>query len=349
MQNSKNTKAKKSGDNVRIAFAGASYDDPIDRTFNNNIDVYNNKKYVSYGKNNDFPNYLYEAYLQCGILQGIINGIVDSLYKRLSSIDISEDDLLKCLYDYIIFGGYAVEVLRSKAGSTVKINHLPFENIRVSADKKVGFFSNKWGRFTSKYVELPLNDSTATHSIYYYSGRLSRGVYPLPMYFSALKSIEIQNEIKNFHLATIKNNFNSNLIININNGNYSMETQKKVENMLNEKFSGAKNAGKMMLLFNDSKENAADAVRLESDKFDEKYQSLDKSTKEDIFIAFRATPCLFGLMPENNGFSKEEYAEAMNLFEQNVLEPLLITFVHSFKAGDVVIVDEDAKVESNQE
>ena len=49
-------------------------------------------------------------------------------------------------------------------------------------------------------------------------------------------------------------------------------------------------------------------------------------------------------MPENNGFSKEEYAEAMNLFEENVLEPLLLTFVKSFKAGVVEIVNKDTKI-----
>lgn len=49
-------------------------------------------------------------------------------------------------------------------------------------------------------------------------------------------------------------------------------------------------------------------------------------------------------MPENNGFSKEEYAEAMNLFEENVLEPLLLTFVKSFKAGTIEIVDNDTKI-----
>lgn len=328
---------------IRIGFAG-SFDEPIVKINNNSIDFFNNKKYVSYGVNNDFPQYIYDAYMQCGILQGIINGIVDSLYKRVKSNDISDDDLLKCLYDYIIFGGYAVEVLRSKTLKTVKINYLPFENIRVNSTKTIGYYSNKWGKYTGKAVEYPLNDDTSTHSIYYYSGRLTRGVYPVPMYFSALKSIEIQNDIKTFHLSTIKNNFNSNVIININNGNYTEETQREIEKLINEKFSGAENAGKMVLMFNDSKENAADIVRLEGDKFDEKYQALDKSTKEDIFIAFRATPCLFGLMPENNGFSKEEYAEAMNLFEENVLEPLLLTFVKSFKAGVIEIVNNDTKI-----
>ena len=38
----------------------------------------------------------------------------------------------------------------------------------------------------------------------------------------------------------------------------------------------------MVLMFNDSKDNAADIVRLEGDKFDEKYQALDKSTKDEI-------------------------------------------------------------------
>lgn len=306
-----------------------------------NLDYFRKSdSWVRYGEDNKFPNKLLENYMQCAVLQGIINGIVDNIINR---IDVRLDDLqnidgdtindvvLKLLYDYIIFGGYSAEIIKNKAGHIHTIRYIPFERMRVNDTLTTGYYSTSWDKGYGKPTELPLNDYSANHYFYYYRGRLTRGIYPIPMYYAAYKSVIIQNEIKNFHLNTIQNNFNANLIINFNNGKPSQSQKEEIEKQIADKFTGTDNGGKFLLSFNDNKDSAVTIERLESDNFDEKYQALDKSTKEDIFIAFRATPCLFGLNPENNGFSKEEYAEAMGLFNQNVLVPIGKAFVSSLK------------------
>ena len=316
--------------NKKLSFSIAGYDLPERQAGKSLIDGLSleqgSKTYVPYGADNLFPQFLYGQYSQCSILGGLINGIADMIFNEMKEeIDLtslSEDTLLKAVYDYLIFGGFSLEVLRGRTLKISQVKHIPFEYIRVNQDLTTAFYNKRWGKYTQKYESLPINDAKATHSIYYFNGRLTRGTYPVPMYISALKSVEIQNEIKTFHLATIKNNFNSNLVMNINQGNYTDETKKKIEKLINEKFSGAENAGKMIIMFNDSKDYACSIERLQSDNFDDKYQALDKSTKDDIFIAFRATPCLFGMAPENNGFSKEEYQEAMALFNRNVITPI---------------------------
>ena len=74
--------------------------------------------------------------------------------------------------------------------------------------------------------------------------------------------------------------------------------------------------------FNQSKENATTIERLSSDDFDKKFEALQKSTTKDIFIAWRATPALFGLNPENNGFSKQEFLEAFELYNKTMVSPI---------------------------
>ena len=86
-----------------------------------------------------------------------------------------------------------------------------------------------------------------------------------------------------------------------------------------------------MLNFNNDKEHATDVVRLNADDFDKKYDALLKSVREDIFISMRATPALFGVNPENNGFSKQEFIEAFTLFNKTVIQPVQKQLERMFK------------------
>ena len=106
---------------------------------------------------------------------------------------------------------------------------------------------------------------------------------------------------------------------------------------MKEKFCGTDNAGSFLLLFNDSKDNACEIAKIQDDKFDLKYDALAKSVKEDIFIAFRATPTLFGLPNENNGFSKQEYLESFELYNKTVVVPLQKDVERAFKSIGFVI------------
>ena len=73
------------------------------------------------------------------------------------------------------------------------------------------------------------------------------------------------------------NDFNSNCIISFNSGSVDEETKKKVEKQFKEKFTGSRNAGKFLLAFNESKDNAVTVERLASDDFDKRYEALSKT------------------------------------------------------------------------
>ena len=158
--------------------------------------------------------------------------------------------------------------------------------------------------------------------VVYFKGHITRGVYPIPRFIGALAAVETSTEIGKFHLNNILNNLTSSAIINFNNGEPSEEEKKRIEKRLNDKFSGANNAGKNMIVFNNNKESAVTVERLSEDNFDKKFETLAKSTREEIFISCRATPALFGLNPENNGFSKAEFLEAFELYNKTVVKPI---------------------------
>lgn len=303
--------------------------------------------YVSWGKDNRFPNDLYDMYQNSAILQSVINGTADYVFGSgvISAFDVVndkyetlEDVVKRCVFDLLIFGGFAIQLMY-KGGKVEAMYWLDFQKCRKSEDEKKVYYSDDWGKYAKKALEYnawtPGTDKGTC--IFYYKGHKTRGIYPVPMYIGALKSVKISTEISNFHLNNITKGFASNAVISFNNGEPDEDTKARIEKDVKEKFCGTDNAGSFLLLFNDSKDNACEIAKIQDDKFDLKYDALAKSVKEDIFIAFRATPTLFGLPNENNGFSKQEYLESFELYNKTVVVPLQKDVERAFKSIGFVI------------
>ena len=303
--------------------------------------------YVSWGKDNRFPNDLYDMYQNSAILQSVINGTADYVFGNgvISAFDVVsdkyetlEDVVKRCVFDLLIFGGFAVQLMY-KGGKVEAMYWLDFQKCRKSEDEKKVYYSDDWGKYAKKALEYnawtPGTDKGTC--IFYYKGHKTRGIYPVPMYIGALKSIKISTEISNFHLNNITKGFASNAVISFNNGEPDEDTKARIEKDVKEKFCGTDNAGSFLLIFNDSKDNEKKKKKIQDDKFDEKYQSLAKYVKEDIFISFRATPELFGLSVEGNGFSREEYLQAFALYNKTVVVPLQKDVERAFRSFGFVI------------
>ena len=303
--------------------------------------------YVSWGIGNRFPQDLYDMYQNSAILQSVINGTADYVFGGgvISAFEVVNDryetldDIIKkCVFDYLIFGGFAIQLMY-KGGKVEAMYWLDFQKCRRNEDQTKVYYSDDWGKYAKKALEYnswtPGTDKGTC--IYYYKGHKTRGIYPVPMYVGALKSVKISTEISNFHLNNIVKGFASNAIISFNNGEPDEDTKAKINKDIREMFCGTDNAGTFLLLFNESKENACEIAKIQDDKFDLKYAALSKSVKEDIFIAFRATPTLFGLPNENNGFSKQEYLESFELYNKTVVTPIQKDFERAFRSMGFVI------------
>ena len=294
-----------------------------------------NKEYVYYGTNNKYPNYLLELYLNCSTLTSIIDGTVDYINGNGVQTDSEflkgiinskgekiEDLLRKISVDFQIFGGFTIQIIRNINNDITELVWLDFSKIRVNENEDKIFYSNDWGKNKAKAKIYPSFDQTSPSSIYYYKGDKTRGLYPIPTYNSAIMSIETQIEIKKFHKSSLLNNFTSNLLINFNNGIPTEDEKKVLEKKISEKFTGGDNAGKFLISWNEDKDKQTEVIRLESDNFDEKYQALNKSSTNDIFTSFRATPMLFGTPLENIGFSSQEYQDSFNLYNRVSVSPI---------------------------
>lgn len=329
------------------------------------------KKYVGYGEDNRYPEYLFNLYQNSTILQSIINGIVDyAVGQGVNGLFLSDkvnvdgetwDDICKnVMLDIMVTDGFALNILRDAENRISEIYWLDIKNVRLSEDGKTGYYDENINGWGAKPKELPIFDPKQKQksSIFYYKGA-SRGLYPVPRWSGAIKAVETSCEISNYHLKSILNNFSPSAIISFNNGVPDKATQEAMEKKINKKFVGSDNVNRFILSFSESGDNATTVQKIDSDTADQKFHTLKDSITEEIFIAFRATPALFGMNPENTGFSKTEFLESFQLFNKTVIEPLQKTLNKQFNKifdstedtlsfNKFVIWDEEINVVENE-
>lgn len=305
------------------------------------------KDFIAWGNDNRYPNYLFSLYEDCATLQSIINGTSDfscgnditcnvqSFSKTVNKNgDTIGDIIQRIVSDYLIFGGFALQVIRNANGNISELYWIDFTKIRSDKKNEVFFYSDEWDKSYGrvKYIIYPKfnpDDSNAS-SIFYYKGNKTRSTYPTPLYNSAIIACELEKKINEFHLNEISNNFLTSKIINFNSGVPDDDLKNEIERNINEKFSGSENAGRILISFNNSKENETTVADLPMDDFGERYDALQARCREQIFLAFRAQPIIFGLQKENNGFSQDEYLQAFALYNRTVVQPIQQVIVKSF-------------------
>lgn len=307
------------------------------------------KDFISYGEDNHYPDFLYGLYLDCATLQSIINGIVDyvlgnEVYFKGSKTETvnskgetAKDIIEKATSDYLIYGHFFLQIIRNMGGQVSEIYWIDAQNMRSDEKNEVFFYSEDWGKsygrvdYTVYPKYVPSHESIPS-SILMVKTPQSRGTYGTPLWAGAIKSALIETKIEDFHLNEISNNFLSSCIVNFNNGKPSDEQKAQIEEDMEEKFSGNGNAGRMMLSFNDSEEHKTTIERLNSDDFDQRYNDLAKRTRDQLFIAFRAIPILFGLTSEaNTGFSTEEFGQSFKLFNRTMVRPIQNKLIDAFE------------------
>ena len=305
------------------------------------------KDFIAWGADNRYLNYLFSLYEDCATLQSIINGTTDfvcgndiscNLPRFEKTVNKNDETILdiiqKIVSDYLIFGGFALQVIRNAVGEITELYWVDFTKIRSDRKNEVFFYSDEWDKSYGrvKYIIYPKfnqDDSNPT-SIFYYKGNKTRGTYPTPIYNAAITSCELEKKINEFHLNEISTNFLTSKIINFNSGLPDDDLKNEIEKNVNEKFCGSENAGRLLISFNANKDSETTVTDIPMDDFAERYDALQARCREQIFLAFRAQPIIFGLQKENNGFSQDEYLQAFALYNRTVVQPIQQAIIKSF-------------------
>lgn len=292
--------------------------------------------YISYGIRNDYPNFLYDCYSKCPSLQTIVNGFADyvvgdgvssSVMEKPNPFETWDSFYVHLSADYILYGSCYIQVIRNVKGDVAEFYWLDALYVRTDKYNETYYYNENFGKNYVKSLDTvtfpkfkyDLNQPTSVICI---KTPLSKGVYSLPMWHSALKSVLTEIGIDDFHLNELENNFFGSAIINFSNGVPSEEEQDEIEKKINKKFTGHQNSSRFVLSFNDGEEHKTTIERLATDDFDKRYESLAKKTQQQIFTAFGVSPVVFGVEKDTTGFNDEDYQQAFKLFNRTKVQPI---------------------------
>lgn len=359
---------------IQVAFA--AIDKEWETLIPQNVENDGLKKYVTWGEYNDYPNYLWSLFNDVSTLKTIIEGTADYVIGNdvvctVKGFDVEVNtkgdtmrELIRLLArDYLIYGGYAIQVIRNKVGDVRELYYMDFRYVRSSKKNDVFYYSED---FTKKYVrsnkmvvypKYVRENRNVPTSVMYVTNEKSK-TYPTPRYSGSIKACEIERQIDTYHLSSLENGFGGSYILNFLNGIPSDEQKEEIERNVNEKFAGASNAGRILINFANGKDNATTLEKLDTEDFGEKYKAAAERSKQQIFTAFRAIPQLFGDMSAATGFNTTEFTESFKVFNRTVVRPIQQTICDSidkiFGNGNSVnitpfSIEEDVKEEETVE
>ena len=303
------------------------------------------KGWVNYGDQNDFPQYLRDLSHESPVHGSLVVAIGDMIAgKGIQSEQYqAELDALKidsltyaCAHDLKLFGGFYIEVIWSNDRTVIsKLNAIPFEECRIAVnqddDSEIGIFHSYDWNNTRKKRNTPefipkynyLTREAEPRQIYWCFTYTGSDVYPRPDYWSAINYIELDKQISIFHINQISNGLFPSTIINFYNGQATPEQKQQMMMDWENKMSGARNAGKVVMFFNERDQPKTEVTPFPVNDADKQYQLMNDTATQKIITAHRVTtPLLFGIR-ENTGFgsNKDEMATGLEIFNNQVIEP----------------------------
>ena len=283
-----------------------------------------------------------------------VEGIADLIYgKGLYSKDtafqtvldklIPQEEIKRAVFDLKLYGNAAMQVYWDDTHTkVVKFYHVPVQNIRAEKlydNPKIQnyYYCVDWNDYKAqKYKKKIPAFGTSTEKmelLYIKNYTPGKYYYSLPDWMSALQFSYVEAELSNLHINNIENGFLPLVMVNMNNGVPAPEERQTIEDLIESKFTGTRNAGRFMISFNDDAERKPTIETISTDNLHEKYKYVAEYAQDRILVGHRITsPLLFGIRTEANGFSSqsEEMKTAFSILQTMTINPfqnLVINFL----------------------
>jgi len=314
------------------------------------------KRWVEYGEDNDYFQYIIDRNNGSPTNSACNNGIIQMIYGQgLDATNSSKKPeqyaemrkLLKpeCVFntanDLKLLGMCAVQVVYSTKRQIVEVEHIPIETLRpeiVNEDGEVEayYYFPDWANIkpNDEPTRIPaFGTSKEGVELLYMKPYKSGFYYFSPVdYQGGLQYAELEEEISNYHLNNILNGLAPSMLINMNNGVPDEETRKKVEADINRKYSGTSNSGKLILAFNKDKESSATIEAIQLSDAHNQYQFLSDESMRKIMVSHRVvSPMLLGIKDNTGlGNNADELRQASILMDNVVIRPFQNILIEGF-------------------
>jgi hypothetical protein len=318
------------------------------------------KRWVEFGNDNLFPQFIASLYAKSAINRtailskldgtigkGLTTGNEETEYtlKMANPKESWNDVFEKVTLDYIMFGGWSINVIWSNDGETIaEFYHVDFSRVRSGiynpdCDKVDKYYYavdwTQWRKFKPfEYAAYDPSKSLEEPSqlIYGFDYEPNTIFYPLPSYSGGINDIQTDIEVSLFHINNLQNGLTPSLFIGLNNGVPDDLARQEIYDEITMAFKGAENAGKAFIAFSDDKEHEPTILPIPAANSDY-YVTLESRITNRILSAHRITsPLLLGLHVDGTGFSSnaDEIATSYEHFISTVIKPIQKTLLKEF-------------------
>ena len=313
------------------------------------------QKFVTYGADDMYGDYLRDLFISSSTNGAIINGVADMIFgggldatdkddsdgKREQWLRLqdllrkSDDDLLqKVAFDLKLYGMTYLNVIWNSSRTRIAcMKHLPVHTMRSGVADSEGvisefYYKSDWRekREAEKAIKAFSNEDRTAASTCLQIKRYTPSLhyYALPDYAGGTNYIELDQEISEFHLNNIRRGFFPSMLLSFKNGVPTQQERRVIEQKVLDKFTGADNAGRILITFNDGDETAPEFTPITQNGADGMYEYLSKLVSEKIITAHRVvSPLIFGVRSEGGGFGNnaDELRDSYSLFNNTVVVP----------------------------
>lgn len=287
---------------------------------------------VNWGLKNDYPLRLLDLYnsspthhacIEFGVKSIIGNGIDE---EALQGTDISKpnlteswNDLIRNISkDFIIYGSFAIQIIKNRNNTTFSYYHMPFEKVRLGQYNEDGliskfYVSQDWTeavKYTPEVFENAVgvtNYKVGVKYLYVYSSYSPTSTYyPVPQYIAAMESIQAEASYQTFDFKHITNGFSASGILQLPPVETEQEKEEIIRNVQNM-FIGSDNANALLIQFsNGLGENQIIYTPFTQDNTADDYEGANNRVINRI-LASHSIPsrALIGMPLENAGFASE--------------------------------------------
>lgn len=293
-------------------------------------------KWVTYGKKNDFPYRILDMYNSSPTLDACVtfctsaligNGlIIDEDVQSVPNYKYDWNEFIRRLAtDFFIYGSFAFQVIRNRDGQTYSFYHQPLETVRCSERDSDGIIETWWlssdwtatGKAGNEPVEIEsfimrsdgeYNLKSGKPYLYVYETYTPQvNYYWLPVWQSAMKSVQSEVEFMNYDLSNATNSFLPAGTLSFPPAADDDEKQAIVE-QVRQTFIGSSNSARLMVTFR----NDSDDMPVKFEKFQQSngefdlFSSSNERAISRILASFNIpSRLLIGYPEQNAGFSSE--------------------------------------------
>lgn len=302
------------------------------------------KDWIDFGSNNLYPDLLIQLYNNSAMHHTCIDAKADAVYGQginnfgediVNSFGETMNEIFeKITKDYLMFGGYSLNVIWSRDGQSIaEYYHIPFNNVRsgkMNEEEKIEeyYYCSDWSQYRKykpvAYKSFSMTDNkgdNASQIYYYYDYTIGNSYYPLPSYVGAVNDIDLDARISRFHNSNISNGLAPSMMLTFRNGIPTVDEQNEIWRDIERTFAGEDNAGKFFVNFAEpGREPTLEAIAPTQDTY---YLTLEERVSSRILTASRiSSPLLLGIK-DAAGFSSnaEEIETAYAHFLGTVIMP----------------------------